>query len=61
MTAFAKGPRAMMLVALLAIPATAGFAAQPNSMGENSNDDDVLLTVYGSTKGPEIKGPGPCD
>ncbi len=56
MTAFAKGPRAMMLVALLAIPATAGFAAQPNSMGENSNDDDVLLTVYGSTKGPEIKG-----
>ena len=54
MSMISKGSKTAILLAMLALPATASVAMQQ----ETAADDDVLTTVIGTipTEGPEIKG-----
>ena len=62
MTAVSRNPRMLLLLAMLAAPASAGLAQQPQDAPEGDNP----VTVYGSplpeaaaaemTEGPEIEG-----
>lgn len=54
-----KTPRILLLLAMLAGPATTSLSAQP----QDASDGDVMTTVYGETpstaemtKGPEVEG-----
>ncbi|HMO75967.1 MAG TPA: OmpA family protein [Sphingopyxis sp.] len=60
MNAVSKSPKILLLLTMLAGPATAGLAAQPQDEAEG----EVMATVYGTpspdavemTKGPDVEG-----
>lgn len=59
MSAVSKSPRLLLLLAVLAGPATGSLSAQP----QEASEGDVMTTVYGElppaaemTKGPEVEG-----
>ncbi|MCT2400374.1 OmpA family protein [Novosphingobium mangrovi (ex Huang et al. 2023)] len=55
MSVISKGPQALLLLAMLAVPASGTLAAQP----QDAPEGDVLTTVYDSTpltEGPVVEG-----
>ena len=60
MKAIARSPKFLSLIALMAVPATAGFAAQPQEPPEAdlsvTVSDTTPPTAAEMTKGPQIKG-----
>ncbi len=60
MSVISASPKALVLLAMLALPATGSLSAQP----QDTQDGEVLTTVYGTppadlsgmTEGPEIEG-----
>ena len=62
MGAVSKSSGAMLMLALLAAPATGGLAAQAQEQAQETNGE-VMTTVYGQlpspdqmTKGPKVEG-----
>ncbi|MFC3784984.1 outer membrane protein OmpA-like peptidoglycan-associated protein [Sphingopyxis italica] len=63
MGAVSKSSGAMLMLAMLAAPATGGLTAQAQEQAQETSDSEVMTTVYGQlpspdqmTKGPKVEG-----